>query len=81
MRSRVCRKGKQYKAKESEGHEDDNMARSVMSRAVVVREKFYWPDAQLNFWTIMMLATAGTLIGINAMFITIQQRFRVGIPW
>lgn len=57
------------------------MARSVMSRAVVVREKFYWPDAQLNFWTIMMLATAGTLIGINAMFITIQQRFRVGIPW
>ncbi|KAF9636241.1 hypothetical protein BFW01_g7136 [Lasiodiplodia theobromae] len=52
-----------------------------MSRAVVVREKFYWPDAQLNFWTIMMLATAGTLIGINAMFITIQQRFRVGIPW
>ncbi|KAL1642754.1 hypothetical protein SLS58_005258 [Diplodia intermedia] len=57
------------------------MARSVMSRAVVVREKYYWPDAQLNLWTIIMLATAGALIGICAMFITIQQRFRTGIPW
>lgn len=57
------------------------MARSVVSRAVVVREKYYWPDVQLNIWTIVMLATAGVLIGIYATFISIQQRFRVGIPW
>lgn len=57
------------------------MARSVVSRAVVVREKYYWPDMQLNFWTIIMLATAGVLIGIYATFMAIQMRFRVGIPW
>ncbi|KAH7036436.1 hypothetical protein B0J12DRAFT_581615 [Macrophomina phaseolina] len=57
------------------------MARSVVDRAVVVREKYYWPDVQLNIWTIIMLATAGLLIGVYSTFITIQNRFRVGIPW
>ncbi|OCK90894.1 uncharacterized protein K441DRAFT_689142 [Cenococcum geophilum 1.58] len=31
------------------------MARTVTS-AVVVREKYYWPDAQLNIWTIIMVS-------------------------
>ncbi|KAF2835970.1 hypothetical protein M501DRAFT_987912 [Patellaria atrata CBS 101060] len=57
------------------------MARSVVGQAVVVREKYFWPDVQLNIWTIVMLATAGTELGIFADFIQIQNRMRLGIPW
>ncbi|OCL01932.1 hypothetical protein AOQ84DRAFT_305712 [Glonium stellatum] len=56
------------------------MARTVAS-AVVVREKYYWPDAQLNIWTIIMLATAGTILGIFAEFMQIQNQMRLGTPW
>ena len=57
------------------------MARTVVGSAVVVREKYYWPDAQLNLWTIVMLATAGTILGVNAQFMVIQNTMRLGIPW
>lgn len=57
------------------------MARSVVRRAVVVREKYYWPNLQLAFWTIIMLATAGVILGIFAEFIRIQNQLGVGIPW
>ncbi|KAF2086311.1 hypothetical protein K490DRAFT_44421 [Saccharata proteae CBS 121410] len=57
------------------------MARTVVGEAVVVREKYYWPDVQLNIWTIIMLATAGTILGVFANFIMIQDTFRAGIPW
>ncbi|KAF2641283.1 hypothetical protein P280DRAFT_307320 [Massarina eburnea CBS 473.64] len=57
------------------------MARTVVGSAVVVREKYFWPDAQLNFWTIVMLATAGTIVGVNAQFMVIQNQMRLGIPW
>ncbi|KAF2144469.1 uncharacterized protein K452DRAFT_223107 [Aplosporella prunicola CBS 121167] len=57
------------------------MARSVVGRAVVVREKYYWPDIQLNIWTILMLATAGTILGIFAEFMQIHSAFKVGSPW
>ncbi|KAF2272459.1 uncharacterized protein EI97DRAFT_461975 [Westerdykella ornata] len=57
------------------------MARTVVGSAVIVREKYYWPDAQLNFWTIIMLVTAGTVLGINAQFMTIQNQTRQGTPW
>lgn len=54
---------------------------TVVGSAVVVREKYYWPDLQLNIWTIVMLATAGTILGINAQFMGIQSRMNLGIPW
>lgn len=58
------------------------MARgTVVGSAVIVREKYFWPDAQLNFWTIVMLATAGTILGVFAEFLVIQNRMRQEIPW
>lgn len=57
------------------------MARTVVGSAVVVREKYYWPDAQLNIWTIIMLVTAGLILGVNAQFMSIQDRMRQGVPW
>ena len=64
------------------------MARSELTsisrrsrRRVVVRESFYWPDQQLNFWILIMLATGGVLIGIFASFVVAQRTLRLGIPW
>jgi hypothetical protein len=57
------------------------MARTVVGSAVIVREKFFWPDAQLNFWTIVMLATAGTITGVFAEFLVIQNRMQQAVPW
>jgi hypothetical protein len=54
---------------------------TVVGSAVVVREKYYWPDLQLNIWTIVMLATAGTILGVNAQFMQIQDRMGLGTPW
>jgi len=57
------------------------MARTVVGEAVVVRERYYWPDAQLNFWTIIMLVTASTILGINATFMSDQNTLRQPTPW
>ncbi|TKA71978.1 hypothetical protein B0A55_06994 [Friedmanniomyces simplex] len=58
------------------------MARSSTSRTrVIVRQSYYWPDQQLNFWIIIMLATGGVLIGVFAAFVRDQQQFGLGIPW
>ncbi|KAF2011692.1 hypothetical protein BU24DRAFT_287213 [Aaosphaeria arxii CBS 175.79] len=57
------------------------MARTVVGSAVVVREKYYWPDAQLNIWTIIMLATAGLILGVSAQFMMIQNTMRLQTPW
>lgn len=54
---------------------------TVVGSAVVVREKYYWPELQLNLWTIVMLATAGTIMGISAQFMAIQDRMGLGTPW
>ncbi|KAF2175057.1 hypothetical protein K469DRAFT_612030 [Zopfia rhizophila CBS 207.26] len=53
----------------------------MVASAVVVRQKYYWPDAQLNIWTIIMLATAGTILGVNAQFMVIQNQIRRPTPW
>lgn len=55
--------------------------RSRHRERVVVRESFYWPDQQLNFWILVMLATGGVLIGIFASFVVAQRALRLGIPW
>jgi hypothetical protein len=54
---------------------------TVVGSAIVVREKYYWPDLQLNVWTIVMLATAGTILGVNAEFMQIQSRMGLATPW
>lgn len=57
------------------------MARTVVGSAVVVREKYYWPDAILNIWWIVMLAATGAILGISAQFMTIQSQMRLETPW
>jgi hypothetical protein len=57
------------------------MARSVSRTRVVVRESYYWPDQQLNFWILIMLASGCVLIGIFATFLVQQHHLRLGIPW
>ncbi|CAI6338873.1 unnamed protein product [Periconia digitata] len=57
------------------------MARTVVGSAVVVREKYYWPDSILNIWFIVMLAATGTILGVNAQFMMIQSQMRLGTPW
>jgi hypothetical protein len=58
------------------------MARSSVSRTrVVVRQSYYWPDQQLNFWIIIMLVTGGYLIGAFATFLRDQEQLGLGIPW
>jgi hypothetical protein len=54
---------------------------TVVGSAVVVREKYYWPDLQLNIWTIVMLATSSLILGVNAQFMQIQSQMRLGTPW
>lgn len=56
-----------------------------MATDVVVVErssrKHRWPEAQLNFWLLIMFGAAGTLLGVFATFIAIQQQMGLGIPW
>jgi hypothetical protein len=36
---------------------------------------------QLNFWLLIMIVGAATILGVNASFLTEQQQLQVGIPW
>jgi hypothetical protein len=54
---------------------------TVVGSAIVVREKYYWPDLQLNIWTIVMLATSSLILGVNAQFMQIQSAMGLGTPW
>ncbi|EOA89598.1 hypothetical protein ACJQWK_02425 [Exserohilum turcicum] len=54
---------------------------TIVGSAVVVREKYYWPDLQLNIWTIIMLVTAGLILGVNAQFMDTQNQMGLGTPW
>lgn len=56
---------------------------STITEVVVhrVRTKYHWPAMQLNFWLLIMLIGASTILGIYASFITVQQQLEVGIPW
>lgn len=56
-------------------------ARSVVGGAVIVRQKYFWPDAQLNIWTLIMLLTGCLELGIFAEFMQIQNQMRLGTPW
>jgi hypothetical protein len=56
---------------------------STITEVVVhrVRTKYHWPALQLNFWLLIMLIGASTILGIYASFITVQEQLNVGIPW
>jgi len=57
------------------------MARTVIEERVVVRERYYWPPMQLNFWIIIILAAGSLILGVCAQFMTIQNRLHLQIPW
>lgn len=58
------------------------MARSTITRSVaVVRQRYYWPDLQLNFWILTIIIAASVVLGINAQFLVVQNQMRLGIPW
>ena len=56
---------------------------STMTELVVqrVKTKYHWPAVQLNFWLLIMIVGAATILGVNASFLTVQQQLEVGIPW
>ena len=45
------------------------------------RRKYNWPEAQLNFWLIVMIATGALELGIFAYFFTVQNTFQLKVPW
>ena len=55
------------------------MATEVIYRET--RRRYRWPEVQLNLWILVILASAGTVLGIFAWFITVQEQLEVGIPW
>lgn len=44
-------------------------------------KEWEWPTMLLLFWRFIMYATAGTLLGIFAYFIQVQQQMNLGSPW
>lgn len=57
------------------------MARAGLVGIIERKRTYQWPEAQLNFWLIVMLAASATITGVFAYFMTVQSRFRVGSPW
>ena len=58
------------------------MARATVITNIIERKRTYqWPEAQLNFWLIIMLAASATITGVFAYFLSVQNQFRVGSPW
>lgn len=57
------------------------MPRDEVIRTEVIREKFFWPDAQLNFWTIVIWVTGGLILGVFAFFVQVQGYLLLGVPW
>jgi len=56
---------------------------STVTELVVqrVKTRYHWPAVQLNFWLLIMIVGAATILGVNASFLTVQQQLQVGIPW
>ena len=50
-------------------------------RVVERRRKYHWPEAQLNFWLIVMCAAGATQVGVFAYFMQVQATMRQGVPW
>ncbi|KAL8999193.1 MAG: hypothetical protein Q9188_005936 [Gyalolechia gomerana] len=45
------------------------------------RRKYHWPEAQLNFWLVIMIIASSVILGIFAYFTAIQNTLKLGIPW
>jgi hypothetical protein len=45
------------------------------------RRRYHWPDIQLNFWLLVVLAGSTTCVGIFAWFMAVQTQLELGTPW
>lgn len=45
------------------------------------RRKYHWPEAQLNFWLVIMIVASSVILGIFAYLTSIQNSLRLGQPW
>ena len=45
------------------------------------RRKYHWPEAQLNFWLLIIWVASGLELGVFATFMTIQTQLGLGTPW
>ncbi|KAI4174483.1 MAG: hypothetical protein LQ343_002240 [Gyalolechia ehrenbergii] len=45
------------------------------------RRKYHWPEAQLNFWLVIMIIASSVILGIFAYLTAIQNTLKLGIPW
>ena len=57
------------------------MTTTEVIRVVERRRKYQWPEAQLNFWLIVMCAAGATQVGVFAYFMQVQATMRQGVPW
>jgi len=54
----------------------------VYERRVVEKiHKYHWPAVQLNVWMLIMLISAGVIIGVFSAFIEIQNTLLLPVPW
>jgi hypothetical protein len=54
---------------------------STTIRVIERRRKYHWPEAQLNFWLIIMLASSATLLGVFSFLLSVQNHLKIGVPW
>lgn len=54
---------------------------SDLTEVRLVRRKYRWPAAQLNFWLFIVLVSCSSVLGIFASFSSIQSQLGVGTPW
>ncbi|KAL8696002.1 MAG: hypothetical protein Q9201_007870 [Fulgogasparrea decipioides] len=45
------------------------------------RRKYHWPEAQLNFWFVIMIISSSVVLGIFAYLTSVQNSLKLGIPW
>lgn len=57
------------------------MANEVLVRVLERKRKYMWPEAQLNFWLVVMIAAAATIVGVFTYFMQLQSVFHLGVPW
>lgn len=57
------------------------MANETLIRVLERKRKFMWPEAQLNLWLIVMIASAATILGVFIYFMVVQARFQLNNPW
>lgn len=56
------------------------MPNEYLVRVLERKRKYIWPEAQLNFWLIVMIAAAATIVGVFTYFMQLNSVFRLGNP-